>query len=189
MFLGTDRQRRASGSITSPAWIEIQNSTLLGDEGQRSTFVHTIDSFPPVLQICLKRYCYNAQLMRMGKGTDFLEYPRELDLEPFLSFRADRSEPCLYRLVGVITHEGGSKDGVYYAYVRPIVDGPFFRFHEEQVTPATMEILDANYGGDCRDMSGVATIAYMLFYCRVSRLHHMFCDVPESSSPAAGVVS
>ncbi|KAL6235619.1 hypothetical protein BDW75DRAFT_208909 [Aspergillus navahoensis] len=109
-----------------------------GDEGQRSTVVHAIHSFLPLLQICLKRHCYNIQLKRMEKVTDFLEYPETLTSSPFsLPERTGRSRVSIdlsaSSRMGVVPRIGR------IAYVHPTADGPFFRFHDGQVTPATME--------------------------------------------------
>jgi ubiquitin carboxyl-terminal hydrolase 7 len=161
----------------------VEDSDLVG-RGQRGSQLHTIDRFPSVLELHLKRYEYDLKLRRMVKDDSLWEFPEEIDLDPFLSFTADKSESNIYRLFGVITHEGNLNGGVYYVYLRPTGDGPFFRFHDEKVTPASPEeVFDANFRGDSGDMYGASKTAYMLFYCRVSRLQELFADITDEDLP------
>lgn len=154
----------------------VDDSYIIG-RGQRGSQVLTVDRFPPVLQLDLKRFEYDLKLLTMVKDESVWTFPDEIDLDPFLSFSGDRSEPCIYRLCSVITHEGTLDDGIYYCYVRPTGEGPFVRFHDEQVTAAsTEEVFDANFGGDCGNMQGASKTAYMLFYYRVSRQQELFGD-------------
>ncbi|KAG2027587.1 hypothetical protein GB937_000026 [Aspergillus fischeri] len=163
----------------------VEDSHLLG-RGQRGTQVPTIDRFPPVLHLHLKRYEYNLKAPRFVKDDSLWEFPDEIDLAPFLSFSADKSEPSIYRLFAVITHEGNENGGVYYVYLRPTGDGPFVKFHDEQVTPASSEeVFDTNFGEDYGDMYGASKSAYILFYCRVSRLQELFGDITDADLPSS----
>ncbi|KAJ5688691.1 Ankyrin repeat protein [Penicillium macrosclerotiorum] len=157
---------------------------LSGFKGELGSFGLTIQSLPTILEIHPRRYDYDIKSARFKKVDAFWEFPEEVDLSPFLSFSANRSESCVYRLFSVITHEGTLSDGVYYVYVRPTGDGPFFRFHDEQVTPAMLEeVLDSNFGGDCGDMNHSCKVAFMLFYFRVSRMREVFEEIREADIP------
>ncbi|KAL4882974.1 hypothetical protein BJY04DRAFT_185506 [Aspergillus karnatakaensis] len=134
----------------------------------------TIDHLPPIVHFFLNRIEYEPRLQRHVKIQDLFEYPEQIDLAPFMSESAEPSSEMLYRLISVAVHEGAD-GGVGYAYVRPTRDGPFFRFHDEFVTPATeREVFETNFGGDCGDSSEAMKMACVLLYAHVSRLDEVF---------------
>ncbi|KAI5867169.1 cysteine proteinase [Durotheca rogersii] len=155
-------------------------------------------SFPEVLHLHLKRFEYDIQRDTMMKINDRFEYPEVLNLEPFLDNDADKSEPWIYKLHGVLVHSGDLNGGHYYAYLKPNKDGWFHKFDDDKVTKATMrETLEENFGGEypaslvqartglqkkapiMRQMS-----AYMLVYIRESRLDQVLTPVNKEDCPA-----
>ncbi|KAG8854609.1 hypothetical protein FRB91_003318 [Serendipita sp. 411] len=76
-------------------------------------------SFPPVLHLQLKRFEYDIQRDAMVKINDRHEFPYEIDLEEFLDEAADRSDPHVYRLHGVLVHSGDLHGGHYFALIKP----------------------------------------------------------------------
>lgn len=143
------------------------------------------ESFPEVLHLQLKRFEYDINRDAMMKVNDRYEFPEVWDASPYLSENADKSEPYVYRLHGVLVHSGDLNAGHYYAFLKPTKEGDFFKFDDDRVTKATKrEALEENFGGEAINSNGVSTrnpytrtwsnkrsmSAYMLVYIRESRL-------------------
>ncbi|KAL9110757.1 MAG: hypothetical protein Q9227_004749 [Pyrenula ochraceoflavens] len=158
------------------------------------------ESFPPVLHLQLKRFEYDINRDAMMKVNDRHEFPDEFDASPYLSAEADRSEPWIYQLHGVLVHSGDFNAGHYYAFLKPEKEGWFYKFDDDRVTKATMrETLEENFGGEYTNlangglgqrqpyMRGYSTKrsmnAYMLVYIRKSRLDQVLPPVQESNVP------
>lgn len=157
------------------------------------------ESFPQVLHLQLKRFEYDINRDAMMKVNDRYEFPEVWDASPYLSESADKSEPYTYQLHGVLVHSGDFNAGHYYAFLKPTVDGYFYRFDDDRVTRATMkEALEENFGGDYANMNGSTGVrnpysrtlstkrsmsAYMLVYIRQSRLKGILQDVTETDTP------
>ncbi|GLC41652.1 hypothetical protein PLESTB_000692700 [Pleodorina starrii] len=155
------------------------------------------DSFPPVLQLQLKRFEYDCQRDAMVKINDRYEFYDELDLDQddfkYLSPNADRSVRNMYKLHSVLVHSGGVHGGHYYAFIRP--DGKtWLRFDDDRVSREDQRnALDMQYGGGDEDMSGTGPYqqqpmplkyakfsnAYMLVYVRQSDWGTVMCDVTK----------
>jgi ubiquitin carboxyl-terminal hydrolase 7 len=116
-------------------------------------------SFPPVLQLQLKRFEYDPTHDAMGKVHDRYEFPTDLDLNPFLHVPPPGApgEPAAppppdarYVLHSVLVHSGGVNGGHYYAFVRPCGGaggGDWFRFDDERVTREdAAKAVDDNFG-------------------------------------------
>ncbi|KAL9592959.1 MAG: hypothetical protein Q9179_006218 [Wetmoreana sp. 5 TL-2023] len=158
------------------------------------------ESFPQVLHLQLKRFEYDINRDAMMKINDRYEFPEVFDASPYLSENADRSEPYLYQLHGVLVHSGDLTAGHYYAFLKPAVNGHFYKFDDDKVTRATLkEALEENFGGEYANLvNGHAGIrnpytrtlstkrsmsAYMLVYIRKSREKDILVDVGEVDSP------
>ncbi len=158
------------------------------------------ESFPQVLHLQLKRFEYDINRDAMMKVNDRYEFPEIFDASPYLSENADKSEPYIYQLHGVLVHSGDFNAGHYYAFIKPTADGYFYKFDDDRVTRATMkEALEENFGGFYANMPngniGVrnpytrtlstkrSMSAYMLVYIRQSRLKDILLDVPENDTP------
>ena len=159
------------------------------------------ESFPQVLHLQLKRFEYDINRDAMMKVNDRYEFPEIFDASPYLSDNADKSEPYIYQLHGVLVHSGDFNAGHYYAFIKPTADGYFYKFDDDRVTRATMkEALEENFGGDYANMpNGNAGVrnpytrtlstkrsmsAYMLVYIRQSRLKDILLEVPENDTPS-----
>jgi len=160
------------------------------------------ESFPPVMHLQLKRFEYDINRDAMMKVNDRHEFPDEFDASPYLSSDADKSEPWIYQLHGVLVHSGDFNAGHYYAFLKPSKDGFFYKFDDDRVTRATMkEVLEENYGGEyaANQMNGNAGVrqpytrgysnkrsmnAYMLVYLRKSRMDRVLVDVTENEVPS-----
>lgn len=144
------------------------------------------ESFPNVLHLQLKRFEYDFQRDAMMKVNDRYAFPEVWDASPYLDDTADKSEPYIYHLHGVLVHSGDLNAGHYYAFLKPEKGGDFYRFDDDRVTRATKrEAIDDNFGGDYSTTTGAkgghnpytrqwstkrSNNAYMLVYIRESRL-------------------
>ncbi|KWU45004.1 ubiquitin carboxyl-terminal hydrolase 5 [Rhodotorula sp. JG-1b] len=165
------------------------------------------EEFPPVLHLQLKRFEYDMQRDQNVKINDRHEFPLEIDLEPYLDEKADRSESHKYRLHGVLVHSGDVHGGHYFVLIKPSPDGRWLRFDDDRVVPVTnREVLEDNFGGEAplapngypvqapHPQTGAKppikgamkrfTNAYMLVYIRETRVHEVLKtitteDVPE----------
>ena len=158
------------------------------------------ESLPPVLHLQLKRFEYDFNRDAMMKVNDRHEFPEEFDATPYLSDDADKSEPWIYQLHGVLIHSGDFNAGHYYAFLKPTKDGHWYKFDDDRVTRATVkESLDENFGGEYTNMTnglgqrqpymrGYSTKrtmnAYMLVYIRKSRSDDVLVEVKEEDIPA-----
>lgn len=156
------------------------------------------ESFPNVLHLQLKRFEYDFQRDAMMKVNDRYEFPEIWDASPYLDESADKSEPYIYHLHGVLVHSGDLNAGHYYAFLKPEKDGQFFRFDDDRVTRATKrEAIDDNFGGDYGILPGAkgqnpytrqwstkrSNNAYMLVYVRESRLDQIILPPSEVQPP------
>ena len=157
-------------------------------------------SFPKVLHLQLKRFEYDFQRDAMMKVNDRYEFPEIWDASPYLDETADKSEPNIYHLHGVLVHSGDLNAGHYYAFLKPEKNGHFYRFDDDRVTKATKrEAIDDNFGGDFSDgINGAqkcqnpytrqwstkrSNNAYMLVYIRESRLDQILPPAEEMQPP------
>ncbi|GAA5890945.1 hypothetical protein JCM8208_003103 [Rhodotorula glutinis] len=107
------------------------------------------EEFPPVLHLQLKRFEYDMHRDQNVKINDRHEFPLEIDLEPYLDAKADRSESHLYKLHGVLVHSGDVHGGHYFVLIKPQPDGRWLRFDDDRVVPVTdREVLEDNFGGE-----------------------------------------
>lgn len=155
------------------------------------------ESFPPVLHLQLKRFEYDIQRDAMVKINDRHEFPFEIDLAEFLDSSADSSQPCIYKLHGVLVHSGDLHGGHYFALIKPDGESRWLKFDDDRVTPVTdKEVLEENYGGE--PLNGLPpalqrnqvramkrfTNAYMLVYIRESALADVLSPFTEEDTPA-----
>ncbi|KAF2646636.1 cysteine proteinase [Massarina eburnea CBS 473.64] len=158
------------------------------------------ESFPEVLHLQLKRFEYDINRDAMMKVNDRYEFPEIWDAAPYLSESADRTEPYVYHLHGVLVHSGDLNAGHYYAFLKPNKQGDFYKFDDDRVTRATKrEALEENFGGDYTQANGNvgqrnpytrtwsakrSMSAYMLVYVRESRLDKIILPGKEIEAPA-----
>jgi len=155
------------------------------------------ENFPPVLHLQLKRFEYDIEKDTMVKINDRHEFPMDIDLAPYLTQEADRSESYNYKLHGVLVHSGDLHGGHYFALLKPEKDGKWFKFDDDRVTPVLeKEVLEDNFGGEMqngnRDQLGNRapvramkrfTNAYMLVYVRESRIDEVLKPFTDDDTP------
>ncbi|XXG75618.1 hypothetical protein AAC387_Pa08g0153 [Persea americana] len=95
-----------------------------------------IEQAPEVLVLHLMRFNNNVE-----KIIDFLNYPSELNLKPFLSNpNSDDHGETEYDLYAVLVHHGSSSSsGHYVCYVRPSPDS-WYNLDDAKVTPVTKDV-------------------------------------------------
>jgi ubiquitin carboxyl-terminal hydrolase 7 len=156
------------------------------------------ESFPAVLHLQLKRFEYDFQRDAMMKINDRYEFPEVWDATPYLSKDADKSEPYIYHLHGVLVHSGDLNAGHYYAFLKPEKDGSWFKFDDDRVMRSLpREAISDNFGGELTTANGApqrnpytrtwttkrSNNAYMLVYIRASRLDDVLCPVGDLKPP------
>lgn len=134
----------------------------------------------------------------MPQINDRYEYPLEIDLEPYLDEKADRSESYNYKLHGVLVHSGDVHGGHYFVLIKPSVDGRWLRFDDDRVVPVTeREVLEDNFGGESLVNGAVHppakpplkgamkrfTNAYMLVYIRESKVNEILAPISTEQVP------
>ncbi|GAA5992402.1 hypothetical protein JCM11641_002734 [Rhodosporidiobolus odoratus] len=164
------------------------------------------ESFPPVLHLQLKRFEYDMQRDQNVKINDRHEFPLEIDLEPYLDAKADRSESHLYKLHGVLVHSGDVHGGHYFVLIKPSAGGRWLRFDDDRVVPVTdREVLEDNFGGEgplspnghpaqhpqaqaavkpqVKGAMKRFTNAYMLVYVRATRVNEILKPITTEEVP------
>jgi ubiquitin carboxyl-terminal hydrolase 7 len=106
------------------------------------------ESFPPVLHLQLKRFECDTQRDAMVEIDDRHEFPFEINLDEFRDASADRSQPWIYKLYGVLVYSGDQYGGHYFALIKPDRETRWLKFDDDRVTTVTdQEVLEENYGG------------------------------------------
>ena len=158
------------------------------------------ETFPQVLHLQLKRFEYDWERDALMKINDRYEFPEVFDASPYLDEKADKSEPYIYHLHGILVHSGDLNAGHYYAFIKPTKDAGYYRFDDDRVTRATKkEALDDNFGGEYANLNGVNGVrnpytrtlsnkksnnAYMLVYIRESRQDDVLRTEEEVEPPS-----
>ena len=143
-------------------------------------------SFPKVLYLHLKRFAYNTKTQSLEKISSRYTFPKQLNLNEFLSSSADKSVDCNYELFGVIVHSGSPSFGHYYIYLRPSIKEEWYKFNDTAVTIETEEsAIENNFGGKTSDSEifNKPYSAYILVYVRVSDIPEVFRDVSDNDIP------
>ena len=154
------------------------------------------ESFPPVLHLQLRRFEYDIQRDAMVKINDRHEFPFEIDLDEFLDASADRSQPWIYKLHGVLVHSGDLHGGRYFGLIKPDREARWLKFDDDRVTPVTdKEVLEENYGEealssmppDLQRKQVRATkfsSAYVLVYIRESAIDEVLAPITVDDTPS-----
>ena len=155
------------------------------------------ESFPPVLYLQLNRREYDTQRDSMVMVNDRHEFPFEINLDEFLDVNADRSQPWIYKLHGVLVHSGDMHGGRYFSLVKPDNKSRWLKFDDDRVTPATdREVLEENYGSE--PLNGIPpalrrdqirtmkhfTSAYILVYIRESAIKEVLAPLTDEDIPS-----
>ena len=159
-------------------------------------------TFPPILQLQLKRFEYNFERDMNVKVNDRFEFPTMLDLSPYLATSSpiEPTDPPMYYLHSVLVHSGSGHGGHYFSYIRPFFDGVeyesggWYKFDDETVVRATEEEATVGcYGGPPERAGGggggggyfplgrmslaSSANAYMLVYVRQSVVRMTVDDI------------
>eukprot|EP01101_Sappina_pedata_P002182 TRINITY_DN12439_c0_g1_i1.p1 TRINITY_DN12439_c0_g1~~TRINITY_DN12439_c0_g1_i1.p1 ORF type:complete len:1099 (+),score=421.81 TRINITY_DN12439_c0_g1_i1:26-3298(+) len=131
------------------------------------------ESFPPILELQLKRFEYDPYKDANTKINQRFAFPVELDLSKYLKDEKDEGL-TKYSLYGVLIHLGNVNMGHYYAYLRPDLNSNnWYKFDDEKVTRVSEKCaVDDNFGEDLAPGKRYqmtiknSSNAYMLIYVR-----------------------
>jgi len=147
-------------------------------------------SFPPVLQLHLKRFEYDFEHDEMVKNNDRFEYPEIINLSKYLENYNNKDLPENdYILYGVLVHSGDINSGHYCAFIRPKNNDKWYKFDDDNVFPvSTYEVFEENFGGKSiyksnLNISNRYTNAYMLIYIRKSEIDTILAPFSEDDIP------
>eukprot|EP00005_Dracoamoeba_jomungandri_P003044 CAMPEP_0174260310 /NCGR_PEP_ID=MMETSP0439-20130205/9536_1 /TAXON_ID=0 /ORGANISM="Stereomyxa ramosa, Strain Chinc5" /LENGTH=1088 /DNA_ID=CAMNT_0015344525 /DNA_START=16 /DNA_END=3282 /DNA_ORIENTATION=+ len=154
-------------------------------------------SFPPVLELHLKRFVYDFERDRNSKINDRYEFPENLKLKKFMSKDGDFADKPLYRLYAVLVHSGDVHGGHYYAFIRPTTKKQWYKFDDDRVTKAKKkEVFEGTFGGTDKRSYKTQTgrtitstykkcsNAYMLFYIRAHDRAQILAPIAADNIPA-----
>ena len=195
---GTANMEQSLADYIKTEIMDGENKYFAGDEFKLQDAEKGVifESFPEVLNLQLKRFEYDIEADAMTKVNTRYEYPETFDASPYLSKEADKSEPYIYKLHSVLVHHGDLNTGHYYAFIRPEMDGWFYKYDDDRVTKASMrEVLEDNFGGPQLNQAGEPHLdsknkpvlrqssAYMLVYIRESRAARVLLPVTANDTP------
>ncbi|KAL1413239.1 hypothetical protein Q8F55_000993 [Vanrija albida] len=133
----------------------------------------SLDSFPPVLILHLKRFVYDSQEQDVVKRSKPISYPSELVIpQEIISPSKRTAQSVKYRLFGVVYHHGHSATGGHYtvAVARPDGSG-WLHFDDELVQPVPIEDVvvseEEARNGNGGLIANRERCAYLLFYQRL----------------------
>eukprot|EP00475_Leptophrys_vorax_P012579 TRINITY_DN19009_c0_g2_i1.p1 TRINITY_DN19009_c0_g2~~TRINITY_DN19009_c0_g2_i1.p1 ORF type:complete len:1252 (+),score=358.88 TRINITY_DN19009_c0_g2_i1:211-3756(+) len=137
-----------------------------------------LKSLPPTIILQLKRFDFNFETMQRQKLNNYLSFPMMLDLKPYTidavnqslevppetkSDAKDDDSPaienpsvdsdCLYELVGVLVHRGGTESGHYYSFIKDRFPksstyNQWFSFDDSRIEAFDLnELPNAAFGG------------------------------------------
>lgn len=99
-------------------------------------------TFPPVLNLQLKRFHFDLEKMDMVKLNTKFEFQKRIDLSDFAP------NGGAYVLYAVVVHSGDVNSGHYYAHIRPDLEQGWLKFDDDTVTPCSeYAAVDDNYAG------------------------------------------
>ena len=149
-------------------------------------------TFPPVLNVHLKRFEYDPARDGMVKVHDRFEFPQRLDLTQYCKDPGD--ETNVYQLHSVLVHSGDVHGGHYYVYIRPPGTQDWFKFDDDRILK--IESIEDSYGSSEMDEEDKKNVygkrirplksfssAYMLVYVRESDFSSLMrpqVDIPAS---------
>ncbi|KAK1285379.1 Ubiquitin carboxyl-terminal hydrolase 20 [Acorus calamus] len=108
------------------------------------------DRAPLVAAFSFNRFKFNPTSIE--KIDDFIPFPLELNLQPFLGEAQENNEELQYNLYALVVHDGYYGSGHYMCYIRPSPN-TWFRLNDEQVCQVPEEFV-------------LHQPAYLFFYTR-----------------------
>jgi len=152
-----------------------------------------LKSTPLFLTLQLKRFDYNYQTWQRIKLNNRVTFPMELDFKPWLtdSENSENSENSVYELFSVLIHSGGAAGGHYYAIIKNVYDGKWFKFNDSSVQEINEKEIELMYGereNETVDEKGnnkiirnqnFSTNAYLLLYRKKEKSPPADTKIPD----------
>jgi hypothetical protein len=135
-----------------------------------------ITKLPYILMLSIQRFGYDFETDRRIKINDRFEFTEQLDMKPFLFADDAAAEEFLYELYAVLVHSGNAYGGHYYAYIKSLEDGRWYKFNDSAVTEVAYADVEEAFGGERKSSYGYSysyyassASAYLLLYRRIDR--------------------
>eukprot|EP01060_Flectonema_neradi_P026792 TRINITY_DN3611_c0_g1_i1.p1 TRINITY_DN3611_c0_g1~~TRINITY_DN3611_c0_g1_i1.p1 ORF type:complete len:1337 (+),score=251.81 TRINITY_DN3611_c0_g1_i1:62-4072(+) len=152
----------------------------------------TLQKAPPVLMLHLKRFDYDIAGQKQTKVNEKQDFALDLDLSSYAAKPSSSdvtpfspTEDMKYSLLSVLVHSGDFNAGHYYAFIRPQLTGPWYRYDDERVIRVSeRDALSENFGGDYGGghLPRYAS-AYVLTYLRNDDLHWLLPSITFATLP------
>eukprot|EP00439_Symbiodinium_sp_Y106_P003623 s7606_g1.t1 len=122
--------------------METGQTTAEGYGKQRAKKGIRFVRFPPVLNLQLKRFSFDMELMDRVKLNSRFEFPQRLDLSEFAPGAGH------FLLHSVVVHIGSADSGHYHTFIRPHLDKRWINFDDANVMACSHRTaVDDNFGG------------------------------------------
>ncbi|KAF0694514.1 Aste57867_14596 [Aphanomyces stellatus] len=137
-------------------------------------------SFPPILNIQLKRFEYDPLRDGMVKVHDRFEFSKELNLKAYMQ---DTTAPSTYHLHSILVHSGDVHGGHYYVYIRSQVSfqeggSLWYKFDDDVISSIEeASVMESSFGSKQAGSSSFSS-AYMLVYVQAGSWND--CAIPAS---------
>ena len=146
----------------------------------------------------LKRFDYDLIHGTRTKINERFEFPLEIDMAPYnVDYLKDVSEPPhpdVFKLVGVLVHQGTAESGHYYSYIqeRPSQEhhmSKWVEFNDTEVSEFNPFDIDSQCFGGWQEMPNYENRypklwnAYMLFYERIIPTEGLVQSIPPVKYP------
>ncbi|RHY24955.1 hypothetical protein DYB25_013713 [Aphanomyces astaci] len=120
-------------------------------------------SFPPILNIQLKRYIYIP--FEYIYLHDRFEFPKQLNLAAYMDSTAS-PDSTQYHLHSILVHSGDVHGGHYYVYIRPHGQDPantlWFKYDDDLISAVDEgDVMESSFGSPLAGVTSFSS-AYML---------------------------
>ena len=133
-----------------------------------------IGKCPEHLIIQLKRFEYDLDTYQRYKVNDLFEFPFEFDVAPYTVSK----ESFMYKLTGIIIHDGNAEFGHYYSLIK--IAGKWTMFNDKHVMPFQEESIESFAFGGIDESEDFNSSAYILFYTKSEEPTKYSADIEDA---------
>jgi len=105
-----------------------------------------LNTAPLFLTLQLKRFDFDYQTWQRVKLNNRVTFPMEIDIKKWLTEDSPNQNHSQFELFSVLIHQGGAQGGHYYAMIKDIKTGKWFKFNDASVMEIEAKDVEAMYG-------------------------------------------